>query len=296
MGQDSVGTGSPSGTDNTDLRLALDLPLGTDNRDRSQSARSATSGSFDQVIGRVIERERFFVAQMRHLHPLVETYIQNLKGQQEKAVPVSDQYFLGRFDMSNGTEDISFKDHPAGRRFIPNLTKVFQMKFVPLGFAQMVLVDENFQRENYDFVFVRRDFLGEVRCLVIDVQPKQKSAGGRFVGRIWVEDQNDNIVRFNGTYNSYHRNVPFLHFDSWRLNLRPGVWLPAYIYSQESNAKDSEGRKSHFKAQTRFWDMPVRPVGTKNSVRSWSTRRKGSRDQTSRGRCLSFREARTMGA
>src|SRR5216683_1236978 len=246
-GQDPVGTTSPTGTDN---------------QDRSQSTPATpASGTFDQVIGRVIERERFFVAQMRHLHPLVETYIQNLKGKEEKAVPVSDEYFLGRFDMSNGTEDVSFKDHPARRRFIPNLTKFFQMKFLPLGFAQMVLVDENFQRENYDFAFVRREFLGEIRCLVIDVQPKQKSAVGRFVGRIWVEDQNDNIVRFNGTYNSHHRNEHFLHFDSWRLNLRPGVWLPAYIYSQESNAIDSEGRKLHFKAQTRFWGYALRRSG-----------------------------------
>jgi len=245
-GQDSVGTASPSATDDTGL------PSGTDTQDRSQPA-TATSGSFDQVIGRVIERERFFVAQMRHLHPLVETYIQNLKGKEEKTVPVSDEYFLGRFDMSNGTEDVSFKDHPAGRSFIPNLTKFFRMKFVPLGFAQMVLVDENFQRENYEFAFVRREFLGEIRCIVIDVQPRHKSEVGRFVGRIWVEDQNDNIVRFNGTYNSHRKNEHFLHFDSWRLNLRPGVWLPAYIYSQESNAVDSEGRKLHFKAQTRFW-------------------------------------------
>src|SRR5579863_8619184 len=185
IGQDPVGTVSPSGTDN---------------QGRPQSAAAtATSGSFDQVIGRVIERERFFVAQMRHLHPLVETYIQNLKGKEEKTVPVSDEYFLGRFDMSNGTEDVSFKDHPAGRSFIPNLTKFFRMKFVPLGFAQMVLVDENFQRENYEFAFVRREFLGEIRCIVIDVQPRHKSEVGRFVGRIWVEDQNDKIVRFNGT-------------------------------------------------------------------------------------------------
>ena len=261
-GQDPVGAGSPGGTDNTVPPSRTEntaSPNGTENQDRSQSAAATgTSGSFDQVIGRVIERERFFVAQMRHLHPLVETYIQNLKGQEEKAVPVSDEYFLGRFDMSNGTEDISFKDHSARRRFIPNLTKFFQMKFLPLGFAQMVLVDENFQRENYDFAFVRREFLGEVRCLVIDVQPKQKSAVGRFVGRIWVEDQNDNIVRFNGTYNSPRRNEHYLHFDSWRLNLRPGVWLPAYTYSQESNATDSEGRKLHFKAQTRFWGYALR--------------------------------------
>jgi hypothetical protein len=39
----------------------------------------APAASFDQVIDRAIEREHFFMAQMKQLHPLVETYIQNLK-------------------------------------------------------------------------------------------------------------------------------------------------------------------------------------------------------------------------
>src|SRR5437588_205602 len=44
--------------------------------------------SFDQVVDRIVEREHFFVAQMRHMHPLVETYIQNMKSDKELgAVP-----------------------------------------------------------------------------------------------------------------------------------------------------------------------------------------------------------------
>src|SRR5215472_6078216 len=47
--------------------------------------------SFDQVMDRVIEREHFFVAQMKHAHPLVETYIQDMKADKEMgAVPASD--------------------------------------------------------------------------------------------------------------------------------------------------------------------------------------------------------------
>ena len=51
---------------------------------------------------------------------------------------------------------------------------------------------------------------------------------GRFDGRIWVENQDYTIVRFNGVYtpvsgiNGYN-----LHFDSWRVNMQPGLWLPA---------------------------------------------------------------------
>ena len=93
----------------------------------------APSPTFDQVVGKIVEREHLFVAQMRHFHPLVETYIQNLKGDEEAAVPVSDQYFLGRLDMTNGTEDSAFKSQSGfGRRFVAKLTSIYGMNFCPL--------------------------------------------------------------------------------------------------------------------------------------------------------------------
>ena len=161
----------------------------------------AAPSSFDQVVDRIVEREHFFVAQMRHMHPLVETYIQNMKSDREMgAVPVGDHYFLGRLDMSNGTDDRAFVGRPGfGRRMLESLTSVYSMHFLPLGFAQMVMLDDDFQKKFYTLTFVRREFLGETRCLVIDVQPKETSGKGRFLGRIWVEDQDDHIVRFNGT-------------------------------------------------------------------------------------------------
>lgn len=224
---------------------------------------SATpSPTFDQVIDRVAEREHFFLVQMRHLHPLVETYIQNLKGDEDKAVPVSDQYFLGRLNMSKGTQDLSFMGQPGfGRKFVSSLTGLYGMKFLPLGFAQMVVLDDDFERKYYKFTFVRREFLGSVRCLVIDAEPLDKSAKGRFVGRIWVEDQDYNVVRFNGTYSGHERYSYYLHFDSWRMNMRPGLWLPAYIYSEESNLLYRGGHKLHFKAQTRLWGYDLRQAG-----------------------------------
>ena len=107
-----------------------------------------------------------------------------------------------------------------------------------MGFAQMVVLDTDFQKKYYNFNFVRREFLGEIRCLVIDVQPKEGQKAARFMGRIWVEDQDYNIVRFNGTYYPQPKINFFFHFDSWRLNMRPGTWLPAYIYSEESDPED----------------------------------------------------------
>jgi len=232
---------------------------GQDATSPQSSPPTPVAGSFDQLVDRVVEREHFFTAQMRHLHPLVETYIQNLKGDPETGtVPANDRYFLGRLDMAEGTADRSFMGQPGfGRRFLSKLTSLYAMKFLPLGFAQMVILDEDFQRKYYNFSFVRREFLGEVRCLVIDVQPKQNAGNGRFIGRIWVEDQDYNIVRFNGTYDPHSRTSYYLHFDSWRLNLRPGLWLPAYVYSEESDLRYRMGHPLRFKAQTRLWGYDV---------------------------------------
>src|SRR5579862_3188289 len=65
--------------------------------------------TLNEVIDRVVQREHLFMAQMRHMHPLVETYLQDLKNDQSgHATPIHDRYFLGRLDLSDGPEDISF--------------------------------------------------------------------------------------------------------------------------------------------------------------------------------------------
>src|SRR3984893_3437280 len=169
--------------------------------------RLPTPRTFDEVIDRVVEREHLLLAQMRNLRPLVETYLQNLKSDAGgNPSPVNDQYFLGRLDMSDGPEDVSFVDPGSGRGRFRKLAGIFSLHFQPLGFAQMVVPDTDLYRKYYTFNFVRREFLGEVRCLVIDVQPKPDAPPGRFEGRIWVEDREFNIVRFNGTYSRLPRN------------------------------------------------------------------------------------------
>jgi hypothetical protein len=218
--------------------------------------------TFNDVLDHVVQREHLFIAQMRHMHPMVETYVQDLKTDKEENIfPVNDRYFLGRLDMTDGPEDTSFIGQPGfGRKMIAKLTGVYSLHFLPLGFAQMVILDSDFQKKYYNFTFVRREFLGEVRCLVIDVQPKQGQKTARFLGRIWVDDQDYNIVRFNGTYYPQPKISFFFHFDSWRLNMRPGMWLPAYIYTEEANLKTGLTKSLHFKAQTRLWGYDLKAL------------------------------------
>jgi hypothetical protein len=244
---------------------ASPIPAG-DRTEHPSPQLSAAPASFSDVMDRVIQREHFFLAQMRHMRPMVETYIQDYKtDSSEKVEPTKDQYFLGRLDMSEGPEDTSFMGQPGfGRRMMNHLTGLYAMHFLPLGFAQMVVLDTDFQKKYYDFTFVRREFLGEVRCLVIDAQPKEGAPPGRFQGRIWVEDQDYNVVRFNGTYYPHPKLSYYLHFDSWRLNMRTGAWLPAYIYSEESDLKTNFGHTLHFRAQTRLWAYDLKALN-KNS-------------------------------
>ena len=122
----------------------------------------------------------------------------------------------------------------------------------------MAVIDSTgFDRNHYDFRYLRREFLGEVRCLVFDVTPKPKSGIGRFIGRIWVEDQDYNIVRANGTFAPGSSKGRYLHFDTWRANLQPGIWLPIYIYSEESDVRISMTRNTAYKSVTRLWGYNV---------------------------------------
>ena len=141
------------------------------------------------VIDRVITNENRSIQQIRQYSPLVETYIQNLKPDKDLGyVPGGDKYFLGRADFSKGVALVSLTDtNTKGRKLFGAIGNFFSFsaEFVPGGFLQMIFIDTNgFDKQHYKFDYVRREFLGEVRCLVFDVTPLKKTGKGRFLGRI----------------------------------------------------------------------------------------------------------------
>jgi hypothetical protein len=219
--------------------------------------------TMEEVVNLFIEREHGLIKMLATRTPVVETYLQNLTSDaQLGSVPSGDHYFLGRMDMG---ETIDRKDYlkqentSMQSRLMGGFQKLFKVQYQPLGFSWMVYADRtDFDREHYDFHYVRREFLGDVRCLVFDVTPKKNSGKGRFLGRIWVEDQAFNIVRLNGTYAPAPRNSLFFHMDSWRLNLIPGYWVPSFIYSEEGDFSAGVKNKDAFKAQTRIWGYDLK--------------------------------------
>jgi hypothetical protein len=244
---------------------AAPQPLATSASTMPAPAPPATT--IDQVVDRAVEREHALMGILKTRTPFVETYLQDLKfDPQFGPAPVQDHYFLGRMDLGESadrrdylTKDTSFESHLLG-----GFTKLYKFEYKPMGFSWMIFADrEDFNRRTYDFKFVHREFLGDVRCIVFDVTAKKGTGNGRFRGRIWVEDKDYNIVRLLGTYEPRPRNAYFFHMDSWRLNLIPGYWVPAYIYSEEGDFSSGSKDKVTFKAQTRLWgyDLQNRAKG-----------------------------------
>jgi len=214
--------------------------------------------TMDQVLDRVINNEQRLYSQIRNYQPLVETYIQNLKPDKDLGqVPAGDKYFLGRANFSKGVTLVPLNDTSSkGRHVMGSVGNFFSfaMQFLPDGFLQMIFIDTNgFDKQHYKFDYVRREFLGEVRCLVFDVTPAEKKNNGRFLGRIWVEDQDFHIVRFNGRYEGNGHSSWYFDFDSWRTNVQPGLWLPTFVYSEDHDIRYAISKKLNFKAQTRIW-------------------------------------------
>ena len=231
-------------------------------------AQQATS-SVDQVVDRITAREQKEIAIIRQYSPLIETYIQDMRPDKELgSAPEKDHYFLGLADFKKGIVDHSLLDRGTLKSKSPggplsHIGDFFASQYVPEGFLEMVFIDTNgFDRAHYHFDYVRKEFLGEVRCVVFDVTPLPKTGKGRFKGRIWATEQDGAIVRFNGVYTPVATLKGFnLHFDSWRTNMQPGLWLPTYIYSQESDLKDVFGGNVRFKSQTRLWGYNLRNAG-----------------------------------
>ncbi|MGH9476659.1 MAG: M48 family metalloprotease [Terriglobales bacterium] len=236
-----------------------------------------------QVLARMSAHERQLWDQMREMKPRVETYLQNMRVDPVLGnVPVADRYYLGILDFSHGRfSTVSFLPRPrqTWRRWIGPLDDLgtaparhmLDLDLFGRTFAGMLFPGgPHFDQKHYRFVFRRREFLGEVRCYVFDVVPLDPHAKGSFWGRIWVEDHDDVLVRFNGSFWENRYGHPDLHFDSWRVNVRPRVWLPAYIYCEESDLGYGLFRHARFQAQTRLWGYDLKSAGHQQELTTLS--------------------------
>src|SRR5215475_9096859 len=266
-----------------------------------QQGTSAQELTVAQAVDKIVAQEQAEEQLLRQYSPLVETYIQLVRPDKELgAVPDGDRYFLGRAELGKGVDlqplIANGTASSAKQRLLSSVTGFFSAEFLPRGFLQMIYLDmDGFDRQHYKFTYAGREFLGEVRCLIFDVDPLPNTGKGRFAGRIWVEDQDYHIVRFNGAYGGTSRGSYYFNFDSWRVNSGKNEWLPAYIYSEEGNVQYGVARRSAFRAfksQTRLWGYDLRQSKDEQALSSISIESSKVNDQSQKGNGYSPLQAR----
>jgi hypothetical protein len=200
------------------------------------------------IINHVIATENQYSHKIMDFSPRIETYIQYYQQDTQLGdIAKNDALFLGRFNPDRGARETSFIDDPNAGWESHTLRRHLRPDYFAL---ESLTVDSgSFDRQHYIFEPVRWEYLGDVRCLAFDVHPRKPGGTGVFKGRIWVEDHSYAIVRLNGTRLHPPRLNFYVHFDCWRENLQPGLWLPVYIYSEESDLGD----RLRFKSETRLW-------------------------------------------
>ena len=257
-----------------------------------------------QLVDRAIAREHATVALIRKSTPVVQTYIQNMRPDPKLyAVPVSDDYSIARVDFDKAFTAENYDERATHhgwfsgtKKYLNDLTRVFNIRYSQTGFMDMMFMDPvNFDRQHYDFSYVRREFLGSIRTWVFDVRPKPAVSGpGRFFGRIWIEDQDGNIVRFNGTFTEGKHfmegdQIHYFHFDSWRTNVQPGEWLPTAIYVEETH-HSADRKATGMRAQTYFWGYSLKLPQKETSNESIQV--ENAQDQSGQAQDVSPLEAR----
>lgn len=93
--------------------------------------------------------------------------------------------------------------------------------------------------DDYDILYVGQQQEDELRCYVFDIAPKKIEPKRRyFQGRIWVDDQDLQIVKTFGkpvpeTHKKNNENL-FPKFTTWREQVDGRYWFPAYTLADDT--------------------------------------------------------------
>ncbi len=157
----------------------------------------------------------------------------------------------------------------AGNRFekilfapMPTLTELqlTPADFEDLGGIQPFALEAS-KAYLYDFKYVGRERIDELNLYIFDVSPKtlpvvKKNEAPKerfFQGRIWVDDQDLQIVKARG------KGVPegrerFPTFETYREQIDGRYWFPTYTFADDQLVFDN-GQSIHMRMRVRYTDF-----------------------------------------
>ena len=118
------------------------------------------------------------------------------------------------------------------------------------GVQPFALTTEDLPKYQVDYR--GKEKLDELNTYIFDVKPKEIRKGERYLqGRIWVDDQDLQIVKVAGQAVPEVNNQKFPHFESYRENIDGRYWLPTYIYADDV-LDFKKGPSVHMRMTVRF--------------------------------------------
>lgn len=114
----------------------------------------------------------------------------------------------------------------------------------------------------YNLTYVGKEKVDELTCYVFDVAPKvmpdpKKTKERFFKGRIWIDDQDVQVVKVRGKGVPEKKNTRYPTYETYREQIDGKFWFPTYTYADEELIFDS-GQVIHLRMRITFNEF-VRP-------------------------------------
>lgn len=154
-------------------------------------------------------------------------------------------------DQGNRYEKISYFP-------MPSFQSVTKEDLDDLGGIQPFALDPS-KIPQYDFKFVGKEKIDELNLYVFDVTPKvipnpKKTKERFFSGRVWVEDQDLQIVKTKGKGLPETKDNKFPTVETYREQIDGRYWFPTYSYADEELLFDN-GNVLHVRMKVRYMDF-----------------------------------------
>ncbi|HVF49662.1 MAG TPA: hypothetical protein VNA19_06225 [Pyrinomonadaceae bacterium] len=111
----------------------------------------------------------------------------------------------------------------------------------------------------YKFSYVGKERLDEIDTYIFDVAPKvmpdpKKTKERFFMGRIWVDQQELQIVKARGKGVPEDKNNKYATFETYREQIDGKFWFPTYSYADDELVFGN-GQAVHLRARVKYTDF-----------------------------------------
>ncbi|HEY2963300.1 MAG TPA: TonB family protein [Pyrinomonadaceae bacterium] len=154
-------------------------------------------------------------------------------------------------DQGNRFEKITFFP-------MPSMPEVTPEDIEDLGGIEPFALEPS-KIARYNIRYVGKEKIDELNLYIFDVAPKvmpdpKKTKERLFVGRVWVDDQDLQIVKTKGKGVPETKNNKFPTVETYREHIDGRYWFPTYSYADEELVYEN-GSTLHVRMKVRYMDF-----------------------------------------